>query len=349
MPRCGVYLGMTTFVLVHGAWHDGSCWNQVIKRLEFLGHNAFAPNAAGHGKGVDKQVSHAESTRSIVDFIVDNDLTDVVLVGHGFGGTIISKAAETVSDRIRRLVFYAAFIPDDGESLYDNVPPDYRNLFDGLAAESQDATIMLPFPIWREVFMNDADLEFARTCYSRLSPEPSQPLIEADGIGASGGPGGGGGQSLLVGNGGAGGAGGAGGISGVNDNPAQLEGIGEVFGGDGGGGGDGGIFFGNGGVGGVGGNGAAGPVAGALGGDGGGGGDGGLVAGNAGSGGAGGNGGAGLAGAPGGAGGDGGTGGSTGKSGNVGAAGLGGAGGSGSPAGAAGLPGFTGTSGGRKL
>jgi pimeloyl-ACP methyl ester carboxylesterase len=178
MPRCGVYLGMTTFVLVHGAWHDGSCWNQVIKRLEFLGHNAFAPNAAGHGKGVDKQVNHAESTRSIVDFIVDNDLTDIVLVGHGFGGTIISKAAEMVSDRIRRLVFYAAFILDDGESLYDNVPPDYRNLFDGLAAESPDATIMLPFPIWREVFMNDADLEFARTCYSRLSPEPSQPLIE---------------------------------------------------------------------------------------------------------------------------------------------------------------------------
>ncbi len=108
-----------------------------------------------------------------------------------------------------------------------------------------------------------------------------------DGIGASGDPGGSGGTSLLVGNGG---NGGVGGMSGVNDNPAQLEGIGEVFGGDGGAGGDGGIFMGNGGLGGAGGNGAAGPVLGGFGGDGGDGGNGGLVGGDAGGGGVGGNG-----------------------------------------------------------
>ena len=73
---------MTTYVLVHGAWHDGSSWSQVVKRLESLGHTAFAPTVAGHGKGVDKQVGYAEATRSVVDFIIDNDLTNIVLVGH---------------------------------------------------------------------------------------------------------------------------------------------------------------------------------------------------------------------------------------------------------------------------
>lgn len=170
---------MTTFVLVHGAWHDGSCWHQVIDQLESLGHNAFAPTAAGHGNGVGKQVSHAESVGSIVDFVIDHDLTDIVLVGHSFGGTLISKAAETISDRIRRLVFYAAFVLKDGESMYDNIPPAHRRTFDSLAAESPDATITIPFPFWRETFMNDADLELARTCYERLSPQPRQLLTES--------------------------------------------------------------------------------------------------------------------------------------------------------------------------
>ena len=60
-----------TFVLVHGGCHDGSLWQPVIERLEQLGHTAYGPTVAGHGKDVPKNVTHAESTQSIVDFIVD--------------------------------------------------------------------------------------------------------------------------------------------------------------------------------------------------------------------------------------------------------------------------------------
>ena len=169
---------MSTLVLVHGFWHDGSSWSQVVQRLNALGHIAFAPTVAGHGKGVDKQVGHAQSTQSLVDFVIDNDLTDIVLVGHSYGGTIISKAAEVISDRIRRLVFWSGFVLDDGDSLNDAVPPHYRALFEQLAATSPDNTVMLPFPIWREAFMNDADLDLASACYNRLSPEPYQQIIE---------------------------------------------------------------------------------------------------------------------------------------------------------------------------
>jgi pimeloyl-ACP methyl ester carboxylesterase len=133
---------------------------------------------AGHGKGVPKQVSHAQSTQSIVDFIVGRDLTDIVLVGHSYGGTIISKAAEVISDRIRRLVFWNAFVLNDGESLADAAPPHYRALFEQLAAASPDNAVMLPFEIWREAFINDADLDLAQWSYAQLSPEPFQQFVE---------------------------------------------------------------------------------------------------------------------------------------------------------------------------
>ncbi|PSB44807.1 alpha/beta hydrolase [Cyanosarcina cf. burmensis CCALA 770] len=169
---------MLTFVLVHGAWHDGSAWETVIKHLQAQGHQAFAPTIAGHGKSVDKNVNHAQCTQSIVDSIVGKDLTDIVLLGHSFAGTIIAKVAEAIPDRIRRLIFLDAFVLNDGESLRDSLPPHYQALFDSLATESDDRTMVMPFELWREALLNDADLELARSSYARLSPEPYQPWID---------------------------------------------------------------------------------------------------------------------------------------------------------------------------
>jgi pimeloyl-ACP methyl ester carboxylesterase len=167
-----------TFVLVHGSWHDGSAWHHVIKRLRQRGHQAFGPTVAGHGTGVCKNISHAQSTQSIVDFVVSGGLIDIVLVGHSYGGTIISKVAEVIPERIRRLVYWSGFVLNDGECLNDVVPPHFRDLFRDLAADSTDNSVMLPFPIWREAFLNDADLQVARWAYQKLSPEPYQQILE---------------------------------------------------------------------------------------------------------------------------------------------------------------------------
>jgi pimeloyl-ACP methyl ester carboxylesterase len=164
-----------TFVLVHGSWHDGAAWDATIRELTSHGHKAFAPTIAGHGKGADRRVNHADCTQSIVDYIVGKNLTDFVLVGHSFGGTVISKVAEAIPDRIKRLVFANAFVLRDGHSLNDEAPPQNGILFDRLASESSDDTVMIPFLIWRETFVNDADLEMAKRTYSQLSPEPYQP------------------------------------------------------------------------------------------------------------------------------------------------------------------------------
>ena len=169
---------MSTFVLVHGSWHDGSAWEPVRAYLAEKGHRAFSPTIAGHGTGVDKNVNHAQCTQSIIGFILEQDLRDFVLLGHSFGGTILSQVAPALPERIRRLIFWNAFVCEDGNSLLDEVPGYYRALFAELVAQSSDNTVSLPFPIWREAFINDADLELAQAAYARLSPEPYQPFCD---------------------------------------------------------------------------------------------------------------------------------------------------------------------------
>lgn len=165
-------------VLVHGSWHTGEEWSAVAGTLRQAGHEVHTPTIAGHGRGVDKRVSHAECTQSIVDYLVDRDLSNVVLLGHSFGGTIISKAIEAVPERIRRLVYWNAFVLQDGESLNDNVPPHYRGLFEQLSQTSADGGVMLPFLIWRDAFFNDGDLDSAQRSYELLSSEPYQPFVD---------------------------------------------------------------------------------------------------------------------------------------------------------------------------
>src|ERR1700722_9277837 len=101
--------------------HAHSCWctevatmgpagSRLSNNLEQLGHTAYGPTVAGHGKDVPKNVTHAESTQSIVDFIVGGDLTDFVLVGHSYAGTLISKVVEVIPERVRRLLFWSAYV-----------------------------------------------------------------------------------------------------------------------------------------------------------------------------------------------------------------------------------------------
>jgi pimeloyl-ACP methyl ester carboxylesterase len=168
---------MSTFVLVHGACHDGSAWGAVLKRLEERGHTALGPTVAGHGRGAES-VTHAESTRSVVDFIVDRELTDIVLVGHSYGGSVISKVVEAIPERVRRLVFWSAVVVNDGESMLETYPAAMQETLTRLAAESADNTVTLPFHVWRDVFMNDADEEVARWAHNQLSPEHFGQLLE---------------------------------------------------------------------------------------------------------------------------------------------------------------------------
>ena len=108
---------MALFVLVHGAFHDGAAFASVIQYLQSHGHTASAPTLAGHGREASKQVTHDDCVRSLVDHVTACDLHEIVLVGHSFAGTVIARAAPLIADRVRRLVFWNAFVLEDGGPL----------------------------------------------------------------------------------------------------------------------------------------------------------------------------------------------------------------------------------------
>ena len=107
---------MSTYVLIHGAWHGGWCWTHVTPLLEDHGHTVLTPDLPGHGS---EDFSLADITlQSYVDAvceIVDSQPEPVILVGHSMGGMVIAQVAEARPHQIRTLVYLAAFLPRDGE------------------------------------------------------------------------------------------------------------------------------------------------------------------------------------------------------------------------------------------
>ena len=147
-----------TFVLVHGSMHDGSCWDQVIAQLNRQGHVAYAPTMAGHGEDAGNFFTQADCVKSVVDYVIERDIRDFVLAGHSFAGIVIPNVAEQLSDRVNRVVFQNAMVMEDGECIYDVIPSGYQQMFDALIKrEGENANWLLPFEVFRERFINDAD------------------------------------------------------------------------------------------------------------------------------------------------------------------------------------------------
>ncbi|RYE43138.1 MAG: alpha/beta fold hydrolase [Hyphomicrobiales bacterium] len=169
---------MSTYVLIHGAWHYGDLWKEVRNALEADGHEVHTPTAGGLNTGDSPEVGTLESCQPILDYISDNDLTDIVLLGHSWGGFLISKIAEIIPQRIKRLVYQNAFVPLDGQCVLDNTPPFFGPALTANCEERGDGTVMLPFEVWRDGFINDADIELATETYGHLRPQPFRTFTE---------------------------------------------------------------------------------------------------------------------------------------------------------------------------
>jgi pimeloyl-ACP methyl ester carboxylesterase len=118
---------MATYVLVHGAWHGSWCWKRVRKALRAAGHEVFTPTLTGVGERSHLNSAGVNLSTHIADvanLIRWEELSDVILCGHSYGGCVISGAADRVPDRIRALVYLDAFVPEDGEALIDLLPPE---------------------------------------------------------------------------------------------------------------------------------------------------------------------------------------------------------------------------------
>jgi pimeloyl-ACP methyl ester carboxylesterase len=113
---------MTSFVLVHGAWGGAQVWRPFAPLLREKGHEVFYVSLTGLG---DRHHLGAPETnlsahiQDVISLIENESLRDIALVGHSYGGMVITGVADRVADRIAHLVYLDAFLPRDGQSLYD--------------------------------------------------------------------------------------------------------------------------------------------------------------------------------------------------------------------------------------
>ena len=174
------------FVLVHGGFHGGWCWDDVALRLRALGHVVYAPTQTGCGDRahlLSKTITLDTFVDDIAKVFLSEDLHDVVLVGHSFGGSVISGMADRMPDRIRQLVYLDAIMLEDGQTTFDLLDTDavQARL---KAAEASGGLAIAPPPA--EVFgiRDAAQLQFVQ---DRLTSHPlgayTSPLRLAHAVG----------------------------------------------------------------------------------------------------------------------------------------------------------------------
>jgi pimeloyl-ACP methyl ester carboxylesterase len=116
---------MATFVLVHGGGHGGWCYEKVARLLRAAGHDVFTPTLTGLGERKHLLTPTTDLTTHITDVVntlIYEDLHDVILVGHSYGGMVITGVADRAAERIKELVYLDAAHPSEGQSLVDTAP-----------------------------------------------------------------------------------------------------------------------------------------------------------------------------------------------------------------------------------
>jgi pimeloyl-ACP methyl ester carboxylesterase len=171
---------VAVFVLVHPAWFGGWCWSKLARQLRAHGHQVHTPTLTGLGErahlagpGVGL-ATHVEDVASLLHF---EDLDGVVLVGTSSAGAVVTAVADRVPERIRQVVYLDAFVPADGQSLVDMIPPDRRPAMEALVEREGGGWLLPRFGAapWEE-FVPKAwqvtEPEDLRWVLDRLRPTP---------------------------------------------------------------------------------------------------------------------------------------------------------------------------------
>lgn len=170
---------MSTFVLIHGAWHGAWCWHKLVPLLQAAGHSVLTPDLPGHG--VDKTPIATVTLKSYADRIcqvVGEQAAPVILLGHSMGGAAITRAAENCPAMIRALIYMCAYLPRNGDSLKSLAKQDPDSLLNAnIVSLAQGVLGIKPESVHEMLYgmCSDDDAEFAQ---SRLVPQSSQPFRE---------------------------------------------------------------------------------------------------------------------------------------------------------------------------
>jgi pimeloyl-ACP methyl ester carboxylesterase len=137
-----------TFVLLHGAWHGGWCWSRVAEPLRAAGHRVYTPTQTGLGERshlISRNITLDVFVQDLVNVFEWEDLNDVILVGHSFGGLATTGATDRIPKRIRHIVFLDSFTVPSGQSAFDAMPADVAEARRQLAQEFSGG-VMMPVP-----------------------------------------------------------------------------------------------------------------------------------------------------------------------------------------------------------
>ncbi len=172
---------MSTYLLVHGAWHGGWSWRKVVPLLEAKGHRALAPDLPGHGN--DRTPMATVTLKSYTDRICEiasEQQESVILAGHSMGGIVISQAAEYCPEKIKALVYVCAFLPRNGDSLVTWASQDRESMVNPTTTSPQaDGTIVVKPECTREAFYGDCAEEDVALAQSRLVAQSPAPFATA--------------------------------------------------------------------------------------------------------------------------------------------------------------------------
>jgi pimeloyl-ACP methyl ester carboxylesterase len=166
----------TTFVLVHGAWHGAWCYSRVAERLSLRGHRVFTPTLTGVGDRshlYSPAINLTTHVLDVINLIRWHELRDIVLVGHSYGGMVVTAVADQLPEQIAALVYLDAFLPQNGQCLHDLAPPDMvRAQVESATAANHYAVPPIPAAVFN---VNPADREWVdRLC----TPQPLATFTE---------------------------------------------------------------------------------------------------------------------------------------------------------------------------
>ncbi|MEQ8246046.1 MAG: alpha/beta fold hydrolase [Alphaproteobacteria bacterium] len=168
---------MTAFVLVHGAWHGGWCWRAVAGRLRAAGHDVFTPTLTGLGERVHLAGGPIDLSTHVTDIenvLLFEDLSEVRLIGHSYGGIVISGVAEQVAERIGHLVYLDAIVPVHGKRHIDLVPARPGGSFEQINKAGVEVSAL---PVGSMEFLGVTDPEKVAWLRTHLVPHPMGTLL----------------------------------------------------------------------------------------------------------------------------------------------------------------------------
>lgn len=141
------------FVLVHGAWHTAAAWDGVIKGLQQRGFTAEAVSLPGYGPGNGNPgTTTLEDCAAALTAVLQRQATPVIVVAHSAAGVVVQQAVPQAASKVAQVVFFDAFLADDGKRLLDSLPPDIKTQYEKTAA-ANGRTLPVPPDLVRHVLM----------------------------------------------------------------------------------------------------------------------------------------------------------------------------------------------------